>query len=133
MAIAQVYIDGAAIDFMGNTEDSFLGYTNTVEAARSGNIFVSSEPKAKTLKIDDLKMEPDQFETLSNFLSNCGSKSFNITLSKNEDCGGSLQNAFTEDNYIKCYLTGEPSYSHFENKISGFEVAYQNKITRSGI
>ena len=42
MAIARLYIDGEAWEIMGNVVDSFLPYSNTVEASRSGKIYATT-------------------------------------------------------------------------------------------
>ena len=90
MAIARLYIDGEAFEIMGNVTDSFLPYSNTIEASRSGKIYATTEARVRTVKVDDVKLDISEFDEIQSFFSNCGSKRFNMTVAINEDCGPGL-------------------------------------------
>lgn len=132
MAIARVYIDGEPWEIMGNVVDSFLPYTNSVEASRSGRNYATTESRVRTLAIDDVKLDISEFENIQLFFTGCGSKRFNVTVAINEDCGPGLAGAdgYIEYHYINCLLQGEPEFSLFERKIGNFEVAYEARIIR---
>jgi hypothetical protein len=126
MGVSQLQIDGQTWEIMGNITSDFLPYTNTVEASRSGKLFTTSEAKAKTVTVENIMLDPNEFSVIKAYFSQCGSKRFNVTVSKDQDCGtGSVQH-----NYINCVLSGEPKYSLFENKMSDFEFAYETHIER---
>lgn len=129
MSIARFYVDGESWEIMGNVADSFLPYTNSLEASRSGRVYATTETKVKTLKVDEIKAEPDEFQAIADFLSNCASKRFACTVVFDEDCG----EGFTEYHYTNCLLSGEPEFSIFEKKISGFEVGYEQRIPNTAV
>jgi len=128
MASGQVFIDGQPWEIMGNVTDKFTSFINEAEASRSGRVFVKSEAKAKMLSVDSVKVDPQDFEDLVAFFSTCGSRRFTLTVVLDDDCDdGSL----TID-YLNAFLVGEPEFSIFERTISGFEVAYETRVTTDG-
>jgi hypothetical protein len=128
MASAQIFIDGQSLEFMGNVTDKFTNFINEAEASRSGRVFVKSEAKAKMLSVDSIKVNPRDFEEFVAFFSTCGSRRFTLTVVLDDDCDdGSL----TID-YLNAFLVGEPENSFFERTISGFEVAYETRVTTDG-
>jgi hypothetical protein len=133
MALARLYIDGEPWEVMGNVVDSFLPYTNSVEASRGGRIYASTESRVRTVSVDDVKLDINEFEAIANFFSGCGNKRFNVTVALNEDCPADLENGYTEYHYVDCLLQGEPEFSIFEKKVSNFEFGYGQRIIRNGI
>lgn len=127
MARARLYVDGETWEIMGNVVDSFLPYSNSLEASRSGRIFSTTETKVRMLTVDDVKLDVDEFEDIAAFLQECASKRFSVTVAIDEDCG----DGSTEFHYLNCLIQGEPSFSIFEKKISGFEVGYEDRIAQN--
>lgn len=132
MALARLYVDGQTWEIMGNVTDSFLPYTNTVEASRSGKIYATTESRVRTVAVDDVKLNIDEFDEIQAYFTTCGSKRFNVTVAINEDCGPGTIGAegLIEYHYINCLLQGEPEFSLFERKIGNFEFAYEARFIR---
>lgn len=128
MATARLYVDGEGWEIVGNITDNFLPYTNTLEASRSGRIYATTEPKPRTVTVDDIKVELDEFEDVVDFLESCKASNnrFAMTVAIGEDC----DDGFMEYHYIGCLISGDPSFSLFERKISGFEVGYEQRIIK---
>ena len=133
MSSATIYIDGDALSFMGNVTDKFLPYNNTIEAARDGRIFVTSEAAVKTVSVDDLKIDIEEFPAIKQFFSECGSKKFNVSIVFDEDCASDLGNGNKTYHYIDCIIQGEPEFSIFERKISNFEFGYSRSFIKLGL
>jgi len=132
MAIARLYIDGEAWEIMGNVVDSFLPYSNTVEASRSGKIYATTESRVRTVKVDDVKLDISEFDAIQQFFTGCGSKRFNVTVAINEDCAPGLAgpDGYIEYHYVNCLLQGEPEFSLFERTVKNFEFGYEARIIR---
>lgn len=128
MAIARLYVDGESWEIMGNVVDNFLPYSNTIEASRAGRIYATSEAKVKTLSVDDVKLDITEFPDIVEFFESCTASTnrFNVTVAIGEDCS----EGFVEYHYTGCLIQGEPEFSLFEKKISGFEVAYETRIVK---
>ena len=127
MALARIYVDGEPWEIMGNVTDSFLPYTNSVESSRSGRIYATTESRVRTVSVDDVKLNIDEFDEIQNYFTTCGSKRFNVSVAINEDCPGGIDGSegAIEYHYISCVLQGEPEFSLFERKIGNFEFAYE--------
>lgn len=129
MALARIYVDGEPWEIMGNVTDSFLPYTNTVESSRSGKIYATTESRVRTVSVDDVKLNIDEFDAIQNYFTTCGSKRFNVSIAINEDCPGALTgDGAIEYIYLNCLLQGEPEFSLFERKIGNFEFAYESRV-----
>lgn len=130
MALARLYVDGEPWEIMGNVTDSFLPYSNKVEASRSGKIYATTESRVRTVKVDDVKLNIDEFDAIQAYFSTCGSKRFNVSVALNEDCalGAVGAEEAMEYHYINCLLQGEPEFSLFERKIGNFEFAYEARV-----
>lgn len=126
MAIARLYVEGQPWEIMGNVVDSFLPYTNTVEASRGGKIYATAESRVRTVAVDDVKLDPSEFDAIQVFFSTCSSKRFSVTVALDEDC----EDGALEYIYLGCLLQGEPEFSLFERKISNFEFGYTQRIIK---
>lgn len=127
MSQAQLFVDGTNWDFMGEVTDSFSAYTNNLQASRSGQIYIESETKVKMLKIDEIKVRRNEAQAVQNFLNECSSKVMTITVFYDSDCP---DDSGTEVTYLGCRLSGEQEHMAFGDKITGFEVGYEQRIER---
>lgn len=130
MAIARLYVDGEPWEIMGNVTDNFLGYSNTVEASRTGRPYVTTESKVRTVAVDTVKLDIREFDQIVEFFDTCSAKRFNVTVAFNEDCPDDAD-GFTEYHYVNCVLQGEPEFSPFERALSNFEFAYETRIVQN--
>ena len=133
MTIARIYIDGDALEIIGNVTDKFLKYSNELMASRGGRIYASTESKVPTVTVENLMFDNDEYPPFEQFLNSCSSRRFNCTVEfLNDGCGDAVSAAIAglEYNYIDCIIQGEPEYSFAERKISGFEFGYSRLVTR---
>ena len=133
MGLARLYINGEPWEIMGIVVDNFLGYSNDLQAARSGRIYANTESKVKTVAVDSVMADEDEFPLIDDFLNSCSGRRFNVTVEFTADnCGDVLGGlvAGLEYHYLDCMIQGEPEYSPAERKISGFEFGYSQRVTR---
>ncbi len=133
MSSAIIYINGEDIEFMGNVTDKFLPYTNTNEVSRSGKVYTTTEAAVRTVTVENLMFEIAAYAEFKTFIAQCGSKKFNVSMVFDEDCAADLANGNKTVHYTGCVLQGEPEYSYFERKITGFEFAYSDVVTHIGL
>ena len=91
MTTARLYVDGETWEIMGNVVDSFLPFTNSLSASRSGKLYANTEAKPKMVKVDEIKVTPDEFLLVEDFFKACAGKRFNLTIAYGEDCDDGFQ------------------------------------------
>lgn len=133
MALARLYIDGEPWEIMGNVTDSFLKYSNDLQAARSGRIYPSTESRVPTVSVDSVMSDNDEFPLIEAFFNSCSGRRFNVTVEfTSDDCGDTVPGVIAglEYHYLDCLIQGEPEYSIAERQISNFEFGYTRRVTR---
>lgn len=134
MALARLYIDGEPWEIMGNVVDSFLKYSNDLQASRGGRIYPSTESRVPTVAVDSVMADNDEFPLIAEFFNSCSGRRFNVMVEFTaDDCGGSPPVNILgglEYHYIDCLIQGEPEYSMAERTISNFEFGYSRMIPR---
>ena len=125
MANARLYIKGEGLDFAGSVKDKFRATINETQTARSGVNYPKTVVATKTLSIDDVLTTRKGFIKLVAFLNDCDNQKFPVTVAFDVACGtGEEPSEFI---YTGCTLEGEPEYDMFENKITGFVFAYEER------
>lgn len=129
MSTARLYVEGESWEIMGNVTDSFLSYENTLEASRSGKVYGSTEAKVKTVSVDEIKVNLDEFEEIVAFFDSCKASTnyFSVTVAIGEDC----DDGFFEYVYTNCLVQGSPEFSLFEKKIENFEFGYESRTVKT--
>lgn len=126
MTIARIYIEGQPWEIMGNIADSFLGYTNEAMPTRGNRNYIKTTAKTKTLKIDNIMVNPAEQQAFEDYFSSCGTKRFPLTVVTGEGCD---EDEFSQEViYRQAALEGDPEYSIFDNTITGFQVSYEEKV-----
>lgn len=128
MTTARLYVDGEAWEISGNVTDSFLPYSNTIEASRSGRVYATTEARARLVTVENIMADLDEFADVVAFFESCAASTtrFNVTVAFGEDCA----DGFTEYHYTGCLVSGEPEYSLFERRITSFEFAYEARVIK---
>jgi hypothetical protein len=126
VSLATFHIDGESWSIMGNVTIDFMPYENKPEAARDGRIFNVTDTKVPMFKLDKIMVDKTEVADLIAFITDCSSKVFSCLLSFDSDCGDAALIG-TDMYFAKCRIAGSPSYSPFENSVSGFEVSYEGK------
>ena len=127
MAFARLIIDGEDLDFMGDIEDKFLGYTNTASASRSGRNYIESQPTPRMVSVGDIMANPDDLERIEDFFTNCGERRFTATIALSDGCDSPIDGA-SRIHYINCVLEGDsPTANLITKKVSDFEFSYERR------
>ncbi len=128
--LARLYVDGESWEIMGNVVDNFLPYSNTLNPSRGGKIYATTEAKVRTVTVDEIKLELNEFDDIVKFFESCqaSTNKFSVTVSIAEEC----KDGAMEYIYTNCLIQGEPNFSLFEKKIDGFEFGYENRIIKGG-
>lgn len=129
MAIARLYVDGESWEISGDVKDSFLPYENSLEASRSGKIYATTEARARTVSVDTIFCQLEEFDQIVKFLEGCNASTngFTVTVAIGEDC----QEPY-EVIYTGCLISGTPEFSPFNKKIESFEFGYSNRTVKKG-
>ena len=125
LANGNIFVDGESWEIKGNVTDKFLAYSNTLEASRGGKLYASTETAVKMVSVDEIKLDLNEFEDIAAFFQGCKASStkFTATVAIADDCDeGSLEYVYTG-----CLMQGEPEFSFFEKKITGFEFGYEKR------
>lgn len=126
MAFARLIIDGEDINFAGDIEDKFLGFTNTNTAARSGALYTESQASVKMVSVSDVMANPAELERLKAYFADCGTRAFIVTIVLDENCGDTSVGR-ARYIYTGCRLEGDsPTVNLITKKVSDFAFAYEN-------
>lgn len=129
MATARLYVDGEAWEISGDVTDSFLPYENTLEASRSGKIYATTEARARTVSIDNIFCQLDEFNDIVKWFESCtaSTNGFAVTIVIGEDCEEPVEYIYTG-----CLISGTPEFSLFNKKIESFEFGYSGRTVKKG-
>lgn len=129
MAIARLYVDGESWEISGDVKDSFLPYENSLEASRSGKIYATTEARARTVSVDTIFCQLEEFDQIVKFLEGCNASTngFTVTVAIGEDCTEPYEVIYTG-----CLISGTPEFSPFNKKIESFEFGYSNRTIKKG-
>ena len=130
MAFARLIIDGEDINFAGDVEDKFLGYSNTTTASRSGANYVESQPTPKMVSIGDILANPAELERFAEFFANCGTRRFVVTIVIADNCAGPNDGA-ARYIYTGCVIEGDsPTANLITKKVSDFAFTYETRTPK---
>lgn len=129
MATARIYVDGESWEISGDVKDSFLPYENSLEASRSGKVYATTEAKVRTVSVDTIFCQLDEFDDIVKWFESCeaSTNGFTVTIAIGEDCQEPYEYIYTG-----CLLNGAPEFSLFNKKIESFEFGYSNRTVKKG-
>lgn len=128
---AQIYINGGLLDFMGEVFDDFMTKTVQPQLSRGGLIYSKIEARTATIEVTDVKVAPQDYDQLIEFLNGCEAcfDGFALTLVMDDSCDPALAGRW---DFFGVRIASQPRLSFFGQEISSLTFAYERRQRAEG-